>query len=143
MALIAKFRTALAVEVAAERVSGGTATTMFNTMSNAMPVAAKNQEDIWGPNTVKVFHGPHEKGIAELNRLFGGLDPAAGQIFAGDAHNVPDDVKNVIRLDYEAAFNAAIAAEQDVTGDWAIRTAHRVLEMRTGGKRPGAGARKK
>lgn len=157
MAEIAKQQTRVAVALAGEKVSGATATQMFQTMALAMQTAADNQEDIFGPNTTRAFHAPREAGIAELNRqlgdtweqLAGGAIPeaaartplklAAGQVpITGPFSSVSPETKAAIRLDYEAMFNAAVADKKPVDAKATRRMALRAISYRTGKHIPGA-----
>lgn len=151
MAAIAKQQTNVAVALAGERVSGATATQMFQTMALAMQTAADNQEDVWGPNTTKRFHAPREAGIAELNRQLGGaweqvagggaIEQAASfkqPIFQGPYSSLSPETKAAIRLDYEAMFNAAVSAQQATDEKATRRMALRAISFRTGKHIPGA-----
>ncbi len=148
MAAIAKQQTRLAVAVASERVSGGTAAGMFQTMALAMQTAADNQENLWGAKMIKQYHIPREAGIAEINRQLGGplesLTTATlpkgfiGLGKAGPFANLPEETKIAIRLDYEAMFNEAIASKQPVDMKTTRRMALRAISYRTGKHIPGA-----
>lgn len=151
MAAIAKQQTNVAVALAGERISGATATQMFQTMALAMQTASENQEDVWGPNTTKRFHAPREAGIAELNRQLGGTwEQVAGggaveqavsgsvPILRGPYSSLSPETKAAIRLDYEALFNAAVTNKQAVDSKATRRMALRAISYRTGKHIPGA-----
>lgn len=143
---IAEQQTNLALLHAEGRISVGTASTYFTTMALAMQAASDNQEELSGPNTSKYYHEPREAGIAELNRQFGtGWDNAVGamadaprapgrawDVFRGRGEyaNASAEDKIGARIDYEAAFNAAIIAGEKVDKKAAKRMALRALSRR-------------
>lgn len=116
----------LAGAISDKKISGSTASTIFKTMSLALDTAAASNEDVWGPNTWRLWRAPLESGSVELNRQFDGqfkkLDKAA---------------QNRTRLSYMGQFNAAQESGQQVTVDSARQMALRALALEVGEPIPG------
>lgn len=123
---IVRQQTRVAVALGDKKISQGTASTMFKTMSLALDVAAGKAEDPWGWNTWLAWRHPHVAGNMELNNQFEGrfnaLDKTAQQR---------------VRLAYMGQFNAAMEAGRAVDGQSARAMALRALALETGKPIPG------
>jgi len=123
---VVRFQKDLAVAVAGEKISGATAATMFKTMSLAMDKASDNNEDVWGPNTWRLWRAPMEAGSVELNRQFG-----------GQFSKLDKPTQQRVRLSYMGQFNTAQEMGAAVDGKAARKMALRALSLETGTHLPG------
>ena len=123
---IAKQQTRLAVALGNKTISGATAQTMFKDLVGAMDVASAKEEDVWGPNTLRWFHGPRAAGSVELNRQF-----------SGAFSKLEKPVQMRVRLAYMSQFNAAQSTGGNVTVQAARAMAIRALSLETGERLPG------
>lgn len=126
LAAIVQQQTRLAVALSDKKISQGTFSTMFKDLSTAMDVAASKDEDVWGPNTWRMWRAPREAGNVELNRQF-----------SGPFKTLSKNDQQRVRLAYMAQFNAAQEGGAGVSVKSARGMALRALSLETGTHLPG------
>lgn len=122
LAQVSKQQALLAVALSDKTVSGGTASTLFKTMSLAMGTAIANAEDPAGWNTFLAWRHPYVAGNMALNEIF--------KNNAKVKDDIPLQVK--IRLAYQGQFNAIYSKEAPISGDDARKLALRAYALEAG-----------
>ena len=125
MASIVKQQRDLAVALAGKKISQGTFSTMFRTMSLALKTASDKMETpAWDWHTWGAFRAPYTAGNMAINKH-------------PDFVKAPADVQARVRLSYQGAFNDATANGTAVNDVQARNMALRALSLETETPLPG------